>query len=297
MTRKHVTRAATPGTLAQLAFACLALLATAGCSGKGAEGTCVDGASCGGDPTGTWNVVGSCQFAVDQIAQSLGPAENVKNPQPPVLTASPVAATTSGEWCSRLFYAFNPTDPTVPTSHIREVDLPHGAPALTSGGQVSFNPDSTYAVKLDFVGGNSTHFAPLCLQVGGATPSCSDLAANLTQFYITKAGMDAQGAPIPPTFINISCGDSSLGGCDCQYNYQVLLTDAGTWTNLGQVLTEASSPSSYQYNAQPVAASQTPGRALAASFCVNGPSLTLSGYNGTSISDAPGLRVLTLAKQ
>ena len=297
MTLKHAPRAATPGTLAHLAFASLALLAAIGCSGKGTEGTCVDGATCGGDPTGNWTVVGSCQYAADQIIQPLGPGENVKNPQPPVLTASPVAATTSGEWCSRLFYAFNPTDPAVSTSHIREVDLPHGAPALTSGGSVSFNADFTYSVRLNFVGGNATHFAPLCLQVGGATPSCPDLAANLQTFYVTKAGVDANNAPVPPAFDTISCSDSAQGGCDCQYNYSVVLTDAGNWANLGKVLTQSSTASSYQYNGQPVAASQTPSKALAASFCVNGGSLTMSGYNGTSISDAPGLRVLSLVKQ
>jgi hypothetical protein len=297
MTLKHASHVATPGTLALL---CLALLAAAGCSGKGTNGACVDGAVCGGDPTGTWNVDGACQFAADAIVQALGPGELVRNPQPPVLTASPVAQTTDGAWCSRLFYGALDTDPMIPNSKIREVDLPHGAPPLAApAGSMTFNKSpNTYSVKLSFAGADSTHFGPLCLQVGGVTPSCTDLALNLTQFYVTKAGMDAQGNVAPPTFTGIACGAASDGGCDCNYTYQVTLTDSGTWNNLGSAISEASDPGAYQYNGQPVAASQQPGKALDASFCVqNGTTLTLSGYNGTALSNAPGLRVLSLVKQ
>ncbi|HWZ90283.1 MAG TPA: hypothetical protein VNW92_15575 [Polyangiaceae bacterium] len=295
MTLKQAQSGTTPA-LARTGLAFLALFAAAGCSGKGAEGSCPDAPSCGGDPTGTWSVLGGCQFPADQIAQALGPSENVKNPQPPVLTASPLPATTSGAWCARLFYAFNDTDPMIPNSKIREVDLPHGAPGLAPGGQISFNPDSTYGAKLNFSGGNATHFAPLCLQVGGANPSCTDLAANLTQFYVSKALPDAQGNPTPPLFDTISCVDSTQGGCDCEYNYTLTLTDAGTWLNLGPVLTETSNNASYQINGQAVAASQQPSKSMAASFCSSGASLTLSGYNGTTLSSVPGLRVLSLSK-
>jgi hypothetical protein len=296
MTPKHASHVAMPGTLALL---CLALLAGTGCSGKGTDGTCVDGAVCGGNPVGTWNVDAACQFPADTITQQFGPSELVKNPQPPVLTASPVAQTTDGAWCSRLFYGAMDTDPMTPNSKIREVDLPHAAPSLTApAGSITFNSSpSTYAVKLNFAGANSTHFGPLCLQAGGVTPSCSDLTLNLTQFYVTKAGMNAQGNAEPPAFTNIACGAAADGGCDCNYTYQVALTDSGTWNNLGSALTEASDPGAYQYNGQAVAASQQPSKALAASFCVNGNTLTLSGYNGTTLSDAPGLRVLSLVKQ
>lgn len=299
MTLKHASHVATPGTLALIS---LALLAAAGCSGKGTNGACVDGATCGGDPTGTWNVDGACQFPVDTIAQAFGPAEQVDHPQPPVLTASPLPQTTDGAWCSRLFYGVMDTDAMVMNSKIREVDLPHGAPALAApAGSMTFSKSpNKYSVKLSFAGAYATHFGPLCLQFGGATPSCADLTANLTQYYLTdaKAGMmDAQGNPAPPAFTAINCSTASDGGCDCNYTYQVTLTDSGTWNNLGNAITESSDLGAYQYNGQPVAASQQPVKAVAASFCVNGNTLTLSGYNGTMLSSAPGLRVLSLVKQ
>ena len=284
---------------AALAFASLALLVTA-CSGKGREGMCSDGPVCGGDPTGTWDVQGSCQYGADAIDQPFSPREQTQTPQPPVLTSSPVNATTNGDWCSRLFYSPTDLDTSTPNSKILTVDLPHSAPGI-SGGQISFNSSTgslppAYQVSLNFASANSTHFTVQCIQFGGATPSCGDLATNLQQFYVSKAGVNAQGVTQAPSFTNIACNAASDGGCDCTYEYHVALTDHGTWQVLGNVISEAGDPTAYQYNGQPAAASQQPTKAQLASFCQTDNTLSLSGYSGSSLSSAPGLRVLSLSK-
>jgi hypothetical protein len=276
-----------------------ALLAAA-CSGKGREGLCGDGPICGGDASGTWDVVGSCQYAADAIDQPFSPREQVQTPQPPVLTNSPVAASTDGDWCARLYYSPTDVDANSPNSKVLTVDLPHSAPPL-AGGQISFNKASgstpaNYQVSLGFAASGSTHFTVQCIQFGGATPSCGELATNLQQFYVSKAGVNAQGMMQAPSFKDIVCNSASDGGCECSYNYQVTLTDVGTWQPLGNVISESGDPGAYQYNGQPVAASQQPTKAQLASFCRAGDTLSLSGYNGSFLSGAPGLRVLSLSK-
>jgi hypothetical protein len=276
-----------------------ALLAAA-CSSKGTEGSCSDGAICGGDATGTWDVVGSCQYPADAIDQPFSPREQVQTPQPPVLTDSPVAATTDGDWCSRLYFSPADVDATSPDSKVLTVDLPHSAPAL-AGGQISFNSASgstppNYQVSLSFATSGSIHFTVQCIQFGGASPTCGELATNLQQFYVSKAGVNAQGVMQAPSFTNIACYGASDGGCSCTYNYQVKLTDVGTWQSLGNVISEAGDPGAYQYNGQPAAASQQPTKAQLASYCRAGDTLSLSGYNGSFLSSAPGLRVLSLAR-
>ena len=277
-----------------------ALLLVTACSGKGRDGTCSDGPICGGNPTGTWDVVGSCQYAADAIDQPFSPREQVQIPQPPVLTSSPVAATTNGDWCSRLYYSPIDVPATSLNSKVLTVDLPHLAPGL-AGGQVSFNSATSttppsYQVSLSFASSNATHFTPQCIQFGGATPTCGELAINLQQFYVTKAGSNGQGVMQAPTFTGIACNTASDGGCDCTYDYQIALTDFGTWQAVGNTISEASDLAAYQYNGQPAAASQQPTKAQLASFCQTGDTLTLSGYNGSSLSSAPGLRVLSLSK-
>ena len=272
----------------------------AACGGKGREGTCSDGVVCGGDPTGTWDVVGSCQYAADAVDQPFSPRELVQTPQPPVLTSSPVNPTTNGDWCSRLYYSPTDVDTATPNSKILTVDLPHSAPGL-SGGQISFNSASattppTYQVSLNFGQAYATHFTVQCIQFGGATPSCGELATNLQQFYVTKAGVNGMGVTQAPSFTNIVCNAASDGGCDCTYEYHVALTDLGTWQVLGTVISEASDPAAYQYNGQPAAATQRPTEAHLASFCQSGNTLSLSGYDGSYVSSAPGLRVLSLAR-
>jgi hypothetical protein len=296
MRPEHRPRIATPSILALIS---LALLAAVGCSAKGVEGACAAGAICGGSPVGTWDLAGRCQYPAVHPDQPLGPQEQEKNPLFPSLTPSQAQQTTDGDWCSELYYSPQDNRAPDPNSKIKAVNLWHDAPAVV-GGQITFNADSngnptSYNTALNFAGQDITHFAPLCLEFYGAQPTCSDLALNLTDFYAQAAGVDASNNPLPPSFQNIVCQGASDGGCDCGYDYDVALTDSGSWSFAGSILTETSDPNSYLYNGQQVG-SQAPTGLMVASTCQSGDTLTLTGYNGGNLSDAPGLRVLTLSR-
>ncbi|HEY4105992.1 MAG TPA: hypothetical protein VGM44_18955 [Polyangiaceae bacterium] len=285
-----------------LAWVMPALFALTACSSKGTEGTCAAGATCGGgNPAGTWDVAGRCEYAAAHPDQALNPQEQSENPIFPSLTPTQAQQTTDGDWCSGLYYT--PADNRAPdtNSKVKAVNLYHDAPALTDG-QVTFSTDangapSTYNVSLNFATYNITHFAPLCLQFYGATPSCGDLATNLADFYAQAAGMDSSTPPNPnpPGYENIACQPTPDGGCDCGYDYKVRLADSGAWSFSGTVITESSAPSQYMYNGKLVGTEGTSGL-MVASTCQSGDTLTLTGYNGQSLSNAPGLRVLTLTR-
>ena len=288
-----------------LALIALALLAAVGYSSKGVEGACTAGAICGGSAAGTWDIAGRCQYPADHPDQPLGPQEQEKNPLFPSLTSSQAQQTTDGAWCSNLYYSPG-TNRTLadgitpdPNSKVKAVNLWHEAPAAVSG-QITFNVDAsgsatTYSTTINFAGQDVTHFAPLCLEFYGARPTCADLALNLTDFYAHAAGVDASNNPLPPGFENIQCQGASDGGCDCGYDYKVQLTDHGSWSDGVSVITETSDPNAYLYNGQQVG-SQTPTGLMVASTCQSGSTLTLTGYNGANLSNAPGLRVLTLTR-
>lgn len=256
------------------------------CSSNGIEGNCPDGVTCGGSPVGVWNTVGRCQFAANRSDQPLTPSEQIALPIIPVLTSSPIPATTQGDQCSQLIIS--------PENKITSVNLYHDAPGIISG-QVAFNADATYSVSLKFGVTNTSHFTPYCLQAAGANPACTDFASALTAYYTAAATADAAGTP-QVDFVNIACGLAADSGCDCRYDYTVTLADKGAWGAAGTTVTQSSAPSGYTLNGKP-AGSQAPASVMGASICQSGDQLTLSGYNGSPLFHAPGLRVLTLQRQ
>ncbi len=299
MRSRHRLYTAAPKTLAACrgaAVVALAVLAAAGCSGKGAEGSCATGAVCGGAPNGVWDSVQTCQYQTDAPSQTLNPNEQVMTPLAPTLTSSQLQPTTAGDWCSQLIYT--------PIDKVKAVNLYHDAPALVSG-QVSFNDDFTYAVALSFSGYYVSHFAPYCIQKGGANPSCDVLGKDLTAYYLTNASKDAADNPIPDftggatpdgaVQDGIVCQAASDSGCDCGYNYKVVLTNKGTWSSSGTLMTQSSSPDSYLLNGKS-AGSQGPSSAMVAAICRGDQDLTLTGYEGSQLFHVPGLRVLALRK-
>jgi hypothetical protein len=268
----------------------VALGALSGCSGKGAEGTCPAAAECGGDPTGTWSVKSACSFPVDAPYQQPNLVEFVQNPLSPSIAPEQTQPTTAGDWCSNLIYL--PKDTNNPTGKVTAVNLWHAAPTLGSGS-VTFDPAGSYAVTLNFGRNDQTHFAPSCLHANGAAQSCDELATNLSTFYVASAtAKQEQGAPMSlPGFDQISCKLASDAGCDCVYQYGVVLSDSGTWAHSGSKILEASDR--YFYNGQRVV-SQAPTQPMTASYCRSGNQLTLTGDEGSSLSLAVGLRTLTL---
>jgi hypothetical protein len=259
----------------------------AACTGKGAEGTCGVVADCGGDPSGNWSVQGFCQYPAVAPYRQMSLSEQTLQPQNPSLEPLQPQPTTDGNWCYDLFY----NAPTMmnPDGSITTVNLYHGAPAIdpNNGGTLKFDStDHTYSIDLHFLQqGATSHFSLYCLQFAGANPTCDQLASQLTAFYMSKSA-----GTVP--FQNIKCAKGSPDGCDCQYDYQVELTDMGAWaTNNGNILIESSVE--YLYNGQKVM-SQAPTINQNVTFCRDGNTLTLTGYEGASLSLAVGLRTLVL---
>jgi hypothetical protein len=273
-----------------------------------------------------WRVAKACQYAPPRptqptdvndymMAQGMPLPPSITPPQPQPLQLQP---TTSGDWCSNLFWDS--------TGTIQNVTLWHDVPLLT-GGQVTFNAtDHSYqaiyvfstageggtenagACGLVDAGGdagiinagpcsplpktrNTTHFAPICLVANGnANATCDQLAPALTKFY---APINATPAP-PATFQNIQCRTASDLGCDCTYFYVVQVVDSGNWSTSLKSDTISEESSSLTYNGQ-TAKLQTPAQTLEASYCKTSSGLLeLTGANGAGLSNLPGFRTLLL---
>jgi hypothetical protein len=265
--------AATVGAAALLA------MSAAGCSGSGAEGGCPLITACGGDLTGVWQLKTSCSYTPTTPSQPLNYQQYITQPMDPVVAAVQPLPTTSGDWCSSLFYPVPGT--------IVNVTLWHG-PATLQSGTVAFNSDSSYKTSLVYQApGSSTHFAPPCLQTGGFSANCAQLQTDLIKFSTTAK----------QKYDGLTCAKATDGGCDCNYTYEVDIADQGTWTTLPNgTLLETSEPSLYTYNGIQIPELQ-PTVPVPITYCAtNNGVLTLSGSNGTSLSGVLGLRTLVLTQ-
>jgi hypothetical protein len=215
--------------------------------------------------------------------------ELTAQPQNPSIAPLQPQPTTDGSWCSDL--VLTPPSGTTP-SQVTAVNLWHDLLSLnrSNPGTVTLRSDGTYEVDLNFLEKTATtHFTPYCLQYHGQVQiDCPLLATQITAFYTTMAG------PHPVAFQNISCQPATDdGGCDCFYDCSVAVSDTGTWLKSGNLLQESSSQ--YLYNGQSVM-SQAPELSMVATFCQSGNTLTLSGYDGTTLSAVPGLRTLSFTR-
>jgi hypothetical protein len=256
------------------------------CAGKGTEGSCGVAADCGGDPSGNWQVNGFCEYDALSPYRPMSLSEQTQQLQNPSLAPLQPQPTTDGNWCFDLVYS--PPDAMHVDGSVKSVNLWHGSPTVQSG-TVSFDSAmGSYAVDLNFVQKSvMSHFSQSCIQFAGATPTCAQLATQLTAFYTSNA----MGSGGKAAFQNVACVLGVPDGCDCTYDYEVELKDTGAWSQNDNILFESSV--SYKYNDQAVA-SQTPTSTQGVTFCRSGDSLTLTGYEGASLSLAPGLRTLQL---
>jgi len=265
---------------ATVGAAALLAMSAAGCSGNGAEGGCPPITACGGDLTGVWQAQSACQYTPTTPSQPLNYLQYILQPMDPVVAAVQPLATTSGDWCSNLFYPA--------PGAIANVNLWHG-PATWQSGTVAFNSDGSYKTSLVYEAlGSSTHFAPPCLQTGGFSATCMQLQTDLVKFYMSAKGQK---------YDKLTCAQATDSGCDCSYTYEVDLVDQGTWkVQPDGTLLETSEPSAYTYNGIQIPELQ-PTVPVPVTYCAtNNGVLTLSGSNGTSLSGVLGLRTLVLTQ-
>jgi|HubBroStandDraft_1064217.scaffolds.fasta_scaffold64851_1 hypothetical protein len=254
----------------------VAAVGASGCSGPGAQGGCPDVAPCGGDPSGFWQIESACEYIPPQPSQPLSYRQYTMNPIDPTLTAVAPSPTTSGDWCSGLFFP----------GLVSHADLWHDT-ALWNSGTMSFDSSSqTYTTSMVFMTPGSTDFPVACLQSGGFGGTCSELQSQLNAYYVCGF------FPNPSPYLGIACAADGAQGCNCTYTYQVEVVDQGTWTASNGILTQKSDPFTYFYNGVSVL-EDAPVSPIAATYCENGNSLTLTGDHGASLSNIFGLRTLT----
>jgi hypothetical protein len=300
--------------LARLALG-LGALGLLGC-GTGARGDCLALDSCGGNPSGSWQIAGaanSCQVPVVRPTQPVDVTEfttHTGTPQGPTIAppqANPVVLqqTTSGDWCLSLVLNQDDT--------VTNANLWHEAPVLIDGTFKLFDADHSYTTLLTFstknfpVASNTTHFAPRCLVAsGGGHPdpktglpgpgACDALGTGLTKFYVDGR----VNATVPPNFAGldggaIKCTLAADAGCDCVAAYTIQVDDAGSWTvPVGEPTSLLQDSSVFTYNAVQSNA-QSPGMTMRSSFCAAGNRLQLTGPNGGSLFNIQGLRTMLLS--
>src|SRR5450432_344707 len=265
-----------------------AVLLLAGGSGCQPETSCAEnGSPCGGNPTGSWNVVGACRDP------AFAPPVPVTYFQQPVQMArQPTPMTASSDWCSSLVLG-NVMGATGVTSFT----FPHDTLGV-AGGQITYTSDDpqqqqgAYQATINTVGAGGIELSPACLSRMGMSLSCEGVASALASFAGAQKGdpgVPCSDSPSEPaacqfffSYQNISCAAVSSGGCRCRYGVSFAGSLKGRWRRAGGVLTHS--------DASRMLPSQ-------ADYCVNGNnSLSLWGHDRTSILDQPGIRTLSLQR-
>jgi hypothetical protein len=161
---------------------------------------CAPVVSTGGDPTGNWEITGSCQV--------------------------PYARTATDDWCSHLVYG---TEHVVDGLILGQEFLP-----ITSGS-IKYGPDpdpshgcgpgcGIYEAELVFSGRTTTHFPLGCLKQHTPDPTCDDLGAKVQTLVESN---------VLPTIQDVHCtaepDDPDSCACDYLVTTATIATDTGAW--------------------------------------------------------------------
>jgi hypothetical protein len=250
--------------MATLVVAVAGLLAA--CEGKGVGGSCSDQPGCGGNLVGTWTVNGVCQYLVNGASSDPPAQPDLITPQTPSL-ATPQPQTSTGDWCQGLVIV-----PAMGGGITVANTNFFPTPSQFEMGTLEFDTGGAYTFRLTSIATSHVHLTQACIAAYGATTDCAGLVAAL------KAGVN-------PNYDTdtLTCNVASDGdGCDCNVQLGDSGFDMGTWA------LDSTQTVVYETSTNGGKGPQ------AASFCVNGNQLTLSGYNGATLAGGPaGLRTLT----
>ncbi len=230
------------------------------------------GPACGGDPSGNWVELDSCQ---DPALQDPATSKRTYRNQPVVPAGVAPPEPTSTDWCADLAY--------MPGSI--SLNLPRDTPAVR-GAYLTYTPidgassadadrRGTYGIFLTSSDNASIEISRSCLQRFGYSATCADFGAAFATFGTSLGGVK-----------NTSCVDAGDGGCLCSYLSE---SDAaggnltGTFKTQGGVLTH--------YAGDMVLPSQV-------DYCVSPDrtQMTLWGHARSNIFDFRGLRTLTFRR-
>ncbi|MES1206623.1 MAG: hypothetical protein ABUS79_11870 [Pseudomonadota bacterium] len=240
--------------------AAFALLWLGGAACQPQETCAMEGAACGGDPNGNWEIVaaGSCR---DPVYRPPPPLTLLTQPKGTAREMPPEP--TSSDWCSYLTI--------LPSGTVENFQFPYDTLAVGGGSLTYQAGESTYVSRIATQGSGHVDLSGTCLTAFGATPSCPDLQSALIAFAGTLG-----------TVQNIQCGGNAQGGCSCDYVVVFTAAYSGLWRTNGTVMTHFDSlkllPSQVEY-------------------CVAGDRMTMWGRDRASILDVPGVRTLSLVRK
>lgn len=249
-----------------------------------------DGTPCGGDPSGSWNVVNACR---DPVFAPPLPATYFQ--QPTEIARQPAPVMASSDWCSSLVLA-----DVMGTAGATSFVFPHDTLAVT-GGQITYTSDDSqqqegsYQAVIDTAGSGEIDLSAACLTRMGISLSCDMVTAALTGLaaaapMLGDPGVPCTDSPSEPascqfffSYHNISCAPVSGGACQCNYGVSFAGSSQGRWLRDGSILTHSD------------ASKMLPTQA---DYCVQAPdsSMTLWGHDQTSILDQPGILTLNLQR-
>jgi hypothetical protein len=251
--------------IATLVVAMAALLAA--CQGKGVGGSsCPDQPGCGGHLEGMWTVNGVCQYLVNAPSSDPPPQADLTTPQTPSL-ATPQPQTSTGEWCQGLVV--------VPATGggimVANTNF-FPTPSKFVTGTLEFDTGGAYTFRLTSVATSTVHLTQACIAAYGATTDCAGLQSALVNAPNPNYNKDS-----------LTCTVANDGdGCNCNVQLGDSGFDMGTWA------LDSTQTVVYETSTNGGKGPQ------AASYCVNGDQLTLSGYEGATLIGGPaGLRTLT----
>ncbi len=254
----------------------------AGCRSQ--DVTCGDGIpGCGGDPSGTWNVVNACRDPV-----FLAPYQPTYSGQPVATARQPNPPLASSDWCASLVLG---------ESGITAFTFPHQTLSVSPATQLVYTRDGqaqgTYQATIATDGPGQIDLSTTCLTRLGATLSCDQVTSALQSFAAMRPadpGTPCSDGPDQPgtcqfyfSYSNIACVGLLAGGCRCRYDISFSATLTGRWQSVGTTLVHSSNRKMLPSEAD---------------YCVagNGQSLSLRGHEQTSLFNQPGIRSLELQK-
>jgi hypothetical protein len=246
--------------------------------------TCGEGGpACGGDPTGTWNVVGACRDPV-----FAPPYQSTYAGQPVAVAREPNPVMASSDWCASLVLG---------GSGITAFAFPHETLAVSPTTQLVYTSDGpgqgTYQANIDTGGPGQIDLSTSCLTRLGASLGCGEFTTALTDFAAMRPGdpgvpcNDGLDQPARCQFYfsysNIACAALAAGGCRCTYQISFASLMSGRWRSEGATLVHSN------------AAKMLPSEA---DYCVGraGESLSLRGHDRTSLLNQTGIRTLELER-
>jgi hypothetical protein len=267
----------------ELAVALLLLLAAACQPDRCPE----DGQPCGGDPSGSWNVVNACRDPVFSP-----PVQVTYLGQPVAMARQPNPMMSSSDWCSSIVLGSS--------SSVTAFTFPHDTLSV-SGGTITYVSDSddpeqrrgTYQAVIKTTGAGSVDLSPACLTRSGTSLTCDMVTAALVDFAAVSVAdprVPCTDSPSEPascqfyySYANISCAQSAGGGCRCTYSVSFAGALNGRWIRTSALLTHS--------DASKMLPSQ-------ADYCVDSASgsMAMWGHDRTSILNQTGIRTLELLR-